>query len=227
MFTGTLRYNVEYPMRLKGVPAAERKSRAGELMRAVNLERLAESPAHSLSGGEAQRASIARALAAGAQAILFDEPTASVDHRSRGDLINLIRDLWKDRGLSLLVTTHDARLAAELCHEHIFLMDGRVVPQTLLSDSAAAWPAGLRTENGRPVLSLPPQAREALFGGREAPRTDFPALAVSGLAELAAGVSLRLSPPRGNPVDVLLSDGVSRECARRLSLGDAVHLEAQ
>ena len=127
MFSGTLLYNVEYPMKIKGVPAAERRERATALLETVNLARLAEAPARRLSGGEAQRGSIARALAAGAKVILFDEPTGNVDFQSREDIIELIYNLWQTRGLSVLVTTHDAELADVLCQQRIYMFNGRVV----------------------------------------------------------------------------------------------------
>jgi ABC-type multidrug transport system ATPase subunit len=126
LFTGSLLYNVEYPMRLKGVKRSERRERAMNLLHSVGLERLAQAPARRLSGGEAQRASIARALAAGAEVLLFDEPTANVDYHSRDELIALMHDLWSERGLSIIVTTHDAELADELCREQIRLFDGKL-----------------------------------------------------------------------------------------------------
>lgn len=126
MFTGSLLYNVEYPMRLKRINRHERRDRALSLLRDVGLESLAAAPARRLSGGEAQRGSIARALAAGAEVILFDEPTANVDFRSRCELIELIRTLHAERGLSILVTTHDPYLADALCQTKITLFDGRL-----------------------------------------------------------------------------------------------------
>lgn len=139
MFSGSLLYNVEYPLRLQGVGRTARREQAMCLLDTVELAHLARSPAPRLSGGEAQRASIARALAAGAEVLLFDEPTASVDFRARGQIIALIRDLWRRRGLSVVVTTHDAALAAELCRKNLVLMDGRMLPQ----GTACGIPAGL------------------------------------------------------------------------------------
>jgi ABC-type multidrug transport system, ATPase component len=127
MFSGTLLYNVEYPMKIKGVPATERRERAMALLETVKLDGLARAPARRLSGGEAQRGSIARALAAGAQVILFDEPTGNVDFQSREDIIELIFSLWQSRGLSVFVTTHDAELADVLCQKRVHMFNGRVV----------------------------------------------------------------------------------------------------
>ncbi|MDR1855974.1 MAG: ATP-binding cassette domain-containing protein [Desulfovibrio sp.] len=126
MFTGSLLYNVAYPMAIKGIGKAPRRERAMELLAKVGLEKLANWPAAKLSGGEAQRGSIARALAAGAEVILFDEPTASVDYHAREDIITLIRELHGERGISVIIATHDFFLARELCEQYVYLFDGRV-----------------------------------------------------------------------------------------------------
>lgn len=131
MFTGSLLYNVEYPMRLKKIHRRERRNRALSLLRDVGLEHLAAAPARRLSGGEAQRGSIARALAAGAEVILFDEPTANVDFRSRSEIIELIQRLHAERNLSIIVTTHDQFLADALCKKRITLFDGRLAERLL------------------------------------------------------------------------------------------------
>ncbi len=220
MFTGSLLYNVEYPMRLKGVDSATRKRRAEELLETVGLSRLAAAPARNLSGGEAQRGSIARALAAGAEVILFDEPTASVDYRARGELMTVIRDLWRVRGMSLLVTTHDAALAADLCQENIFLLDGKVVPQRMLPGGTTAWPARLeQTESGLRAL-LPAQALGGLAAGK---RT----AAVRGVQETAAGISLRLNLAPEETLDLVLADEPGMRLGRGLTLGAAVELGAE
>lgn len=147
LFSGSLLYNVEYPMLLKGAPRHVRRAKAMELLESVRLDHLAASPARRLSGGEAQRASIARALAAGAEVILFDEPTANVDYRSRAEIIALIRSLWKDRALSILVTTHDKPLADELTHEQLSLFAGKIVGK-----DEADVPAG-RTIGGETIAA--------------------------------------------------------------------------
>ncbi|MDL2207430.1 ATP-binding cassette domain-containing protein [Desulfovibrio sp. OttesenSCG-928-M16] len=138
LFTGSLLYNVEYPMRLKRTPRQQRRARAMELLESVGLAHLAQTQARRLSGGEAQRGSIARALAAGAEVILFDEPTANVDYRSRGEIMRIIHNLWKERGLSLIVTTHDKALADELTQEEITLFEGEVVMHKSVAREDAA-----------------------------------------------------------------------------------------
>lgn len=247
MFTGSLLYNVEYPMRLKGAPRAARRARAMALLETVDLARLAASPAHRLSGGEAQRGSIARALAAGAEVILFDEPTASVDFRSRGDIIRLIRNLNEERGLSVIVTTHDAALAAELCRERIVLFDGRIVPSYpgSGSDAPPAAPpfsarfdgtavlidaSGPETATARATAGPTAAAGVTATGGETvqatagamAQATTRPtaiAAKVTGLAEHPAGVLVQLMDVRDAPLSVLFTAPEDREAARRLSLG--------
>ena len=208
MLTGSLLYNVEYPMALRKIQGPERKKRAMEVLETVKLAHLAQSPAHRLSGGEAQRASIARALAAGAEIILFDEPTANVDERSQGDFITLVRSLWGTGKFSFLVTTHNANLAATLCHSQIFLKDGRTVRQYVLPGGNVAWPARLAAVDGGVRVFLPPSALAEGSGPS----------ALRGIAEHAAGVILRLELSPGRFIEALLADDASREQARSLTL---------
>lgn len=127
MFTGTLLYNIEYPMRIRGMEASARRRKALELLEKVGLLNLASAPAHRLSGGEAQRASLARALAAGAEVLLLDEPTANLDRAARESLLLLIEKLWQEQKLSIIIATHDHNLETELCQKLIHLRDGRIL----------------------------------------------------------------------------------------------------
>ncbi len=223
MFTGTLLYNTEYPMALKRVARHERRQRALELLESVSLERLANAPAHKLSGGEAQRASIARALAAGAEVILLDEPTANVDYRSVGELISLVRRIWEQRRLSICITTHNAALAAALCRRQIVLEEGKLVHRHVLPGGNVAWPGRLHHEPGGCCVSIPQAAAASLPEG-----TNLPCPArLRGLEDFAAGVSLRLEPAPGRLLDVLLEDEASQSAARALTLGCELTLCAE
>jgi ABC-type sugar transport system ATPase subunit len=88
MFSGSLLYNVEFPLKLKGYDRLKRRQKAYELLDLVSLTHLADASAPYLSGGEAQRASLARSLATGATVLLLDEPSANIDARSREELIS-------------------------------------------------------------------------------------------------------------------------------------------
>ena len=225
MFTGSLLYNIEYPMALKRVPARERKKRALELLESVNLGHLAKAPAHKLSGGEAQRASIARALAAGVEIILFDEPTANVDQRSQGDFMALIRALWEQRGLSICITTHNASMAAALCRKHIFLVEGKLVHQHVLPDGSVAWPGELAKTPGGFHIRIAPDAAASLAPGA----AEVGKGVVRGVADFAAGVTVRLELSPGRVVEFLLEDMASRDMAHSLTLNTplTIHTERE
>lgn len=217
MFTGSLLHNIEYPMAIKKIPRPERHKKALELLERVKLGHLAKEPAHKLSGGESQRASIARALAAGAEIILFDEPTANVDHRSVGDFIAITRDIWNNGRLSILITTHNANLAATLCPRQIFLSKGRVVPQRILP-VGSAWPARLSTSGEGLCLHMPSDAADISFG----PRGTLVSLAV-----FASGTSLSLELAPGYIVNLLLEDEPSQALAGTLTLGSALAIKLE
>lgn len=223
MFTGSLLYNIEYPMTLKKNPPRERKKRALELLESVNLGHLAKAPAHKLSGGEAQRASIARALAAGVGIILFDEPTANVDQRSQGDFIALVRALREQRGLSICITTHNASMAAALCRRQIFLVEGKLARQHVLPDGSVAWPATLaKTPNGF-HLRTTHDAIVTLAPGSASPGKGV----MRGIADFAAGVTVRLELLPGQMVEFLLEDAASRDMAHTLTLNSSLAINAE
>ncbi|MDR1607571.1 MAG: ATP-binding cassette domain-containing protein, partial [Deltaproteobacteria bacterium] len=129
MFSGSLLYNVEYPLKIKGLNSAQRREKALELLSMVGLSALAAAPAPKLSGGEAQRGSLARALATGAEVLLLDEPTANVDKAAREDLVNLIERLSQDPRLTIIIATHDQAMEERLCQTRLRLEDGQLVAE--------------------------------------------------------------------------------------------------
>jgi putative ABC transport system ATP-binding protein len=120
----TARENVELPMAEAGVPAAERRARAEELLSYVGLAARARHRATQLSGGEMQRVAIARALANRPALLLADEPTGELDAATGRDIMALFRRLHGE-GATLVVVTHDERLAAE-ANRVIHMLDGRI-----------------------------------------------------------------------------------------------------
>ncbi|HEX5724251.1 MAG TPA: ABC transporter ATP-binding protein [Longimicrobiaceae bacterium] len=119
--------NVELPMAEAGVPKAERRRRARELLEYVGLgHRLGHRPPH-LSGGEQQRVAIARALANAPRVLFADEPTGELDRRTGEEIITLFRRL-NDAGTTLVVVTHDPGVAAH-AGRVVEMADGRVVGQ--------------------------------------------------------------------------------------------------
>ncbi|MDX2192883.1 MAG: ABC transporter ATP-binding protein [Gemmatimonadales bacterium] len=120
----TARENVELPMAEAGVPAAERRQRAHELLAYVGLGAREGHRATQLSGGEMQRVAIARALANRPALVLADEPTGELDAATGRQIMALFRRLHDD-GTTLVVVTHDDRLAAE-ARRVVRMLDGGI-----------------------------------------------------------------------------------------------------
>ena len=104
--------NVELPMRMIGMPVAERRERVAELLAVVGLAEHAEQRPNELSGGQQQRLGIARALANSPRLIIADEPTGQLDSLNAEAMMSLIASLVHERGVSAIVSTHDPRMAA-------------------------------------------------------------------------------------------------------------------
>ncbi len=109
--TLTAQENVETALAPLGLQAAERRSRATAALESVGLgDRLRHLPAE-LSGGQQQRVAIARALVKEPRVLLADEPTGNLDEETRDEIMDLLEGLWRDRGLTLIVVTHDSAIA--------------------------------------------------------------------------------------------------------------------
>ena len=117
--------NVQVPMFELGLPSRERRLRAGSLLRAVGLEGRERNRPPQLSGGERQRVAIARALANRPPILLADEPTGSLDSDSGRTVLDLIERLRVDSGLTVVLVTHDADVAAR-ADRIVHMLDGRL-----------------------------------------------------------------------------------------------------
>jgi lipoprotein-releasing system ATP-binding protein len=114
--------NVAMPLLVRRTRVAEAKDRAGEILARVGLgQRLTHRP-YQLSGGERQRAAVARALVTEPKIILADEPTGNLDGANAESVFELMLELNRERGTSLVVVTHDMRLASRM--ERIYEIDG-------------------------------------------------------------------------------------------------------
>jgi putative ABC transport system ATP-binding protein len=121
----TARENVEYPMLLKGVPKEARAQRASELLAQVGLEDKEQVRPDLLSGGQRQRVAIARALANEPEMILADEPTANLDTRTAGEVLDLMTRINEERQVAFVLSSHNPRVVART-RRVLTLHDGRI-----------------------------------------------------------------------------------------------------
>ena len=117
--------NVEYPLVLAAVPAAQRKERVRALLDAVGLADRAGNRPGQLSGGQRQRVAIARALATEPALVLADEPTANLDSQTGAEIIALMRRLQRERGASFVFSSHDPMVLAQ-ADDVVRIRDGRI-----------------------------------------------------------------------------------------------------
>ncbi|MDD5325637.1 MAG: ABC transporter ATP-binding protein [Polaromonas sp.] len=117
--------NVEFVMLLQGVAEAQRRERATTLLKELGLEGMEHRRPNELSGGQQQRVAVARAIAAEPIIVLPDEPTANLDSKAGAALMDLMRRLNEDKGVTFVFSTHDP-MVVERAHRVIRLRDGRV-----------------------------------------------------------------------------------------------------
>jgi putative ABC transport system ATP-binding protein len=109
--TLTAQENVETALVPTHLESVERRRRASHVLEELGLgDRLTHLP-HELSGGQQQRVAIARALVKNPRVLLADEPTGNLDEQTRDEIVGLLEDLWRERGLTLIVVTHDSSIA--------------------------------------------------------------------------------------------------------------------
>lgn len=117
-------------MRNRKVSRREARERMGELLELVGLEQdLSSRYPHEVSGGQCQRAAIARALAVNPELIICDEATSALDVTVQAQIMELLRKLQEEKGLSLLLISHDLALVQELCGRVIVMCQGRIVEE--------------------------------------------------------------------------------------------------
>jgi len=124
--------NVEYPLLMVGMAAAERRKRTLALLEAVGLATQARQRPNELSGGQKQRVAIARALVKGPQIVLADEPTANLDTETGAAIIDLMRSIQMESRTSFIFSTHDPQLMSH-SDETFTIRDGGLVGHEIRS----------------------------------------------------------------------------------------------
>ncbi len=143
--------NVGAPMTLAGIPGGDRRRRVRDLLGMVGLRDHTNAFPHQLSGGEQQRAAIATALANAPQLLLADEPTGDLDSTTAREIFALLRQLNRDLGLTVIIVTHDASIAAE-ADRTIAIRDGRTSTETVRRDLPLA--TGMGASRASAVIGL-------------------------------------------------------------------------
>lgn len=222
--------NVVFALRCQGVSRAEATRRARAELAAVGADHLASRPGGALSGGQAARVALARALATGPRLLVLDEPMAALDVTARQEMRRLVARRCAEEGLTLLLVTHDVLDLTALAEDVVVLDRGRVVEQgptarilsaprsdfvahltgtavlTGVVDGDAEAP-GLRLPSGRVIHGRP---REDATGGRvgeQGHRDDHDEVLHPGAPGIALvppdAVALYRQAPHGSPRNVL------------------------
>jgi ABC-type Mn2+/Zn2+ transport system ATPase subunit len=110
-------------------PTRSHRERVDEVLEMVGIAHLAERPIGHLSGGEYQRAAIARALVQQPEIFLLDEPTASIDRKAQHEILSLIQLIHKEYRTTTLFVTHDLRMLPSICQRLILMKDGKIWQQ--------------------------------------------------------------------------------------------------
>lgn len=118
--------NVEYVLQLQGIKTSARRKKAIELLGQVGLQGLENRRPDQLSGGQQQRVAVARALASNPGLVLADEPTANLDQQTGLELINLMKKLNDDLGITFVISSHDP-MVINRARRRINLLDGKVI----------------------------------------------------------------------------------------------------
>jgi len=137
------------PIHVLKLSRAEAEARALHLLQRVHIPEKAHTYPAQLSGGQQQRVAIARALAMDPKIMLFDEPTSALDPEMIGEVLDVMRELARTRGMTMVVVTHEMGFAREVADRVVFMADGMIVEE----NSTAEFFRNPREERTRQFLS--------------------------------------------------------------------------
>lgn len=122
----TVFQNVELPLKLQGYPANERRTKVKNILARLAISHRAQMYPNQLSGGQQQRVAIARAVIAAPKLILADEPTGNLDSGQGSEVMNLLSELHRELGTTIVMVTHSRR-DADYADRTVELLDGRII----------------------------------------------------------------------------------------------------
>ncbi|TLS38807.1 methionine ABC transporter ATP-binding protein [Pseudalkalibacillus caeni] len=129
LWSRTVKENIAFPLEIAGVSSTERKKRVDELVKLVGLEGRENAYPSQLSGGQKQRVGIARALANNPKVLLCDEATSALDPKTTDSILDLLVDINKQLGLTIVLITHEMHVIRKICHRVAVMENGRIVEQ--------------------------------------------------------------------------------------------------
>ena len=121
--------NICFPMEIAGIKKDEALKRARELLKLVDMENKEDSYPSQLSGGQKQRVAIARALATNPKVLLCDEATSALDPKTTRAILNLLKDISKRLGITVIIITHEMAVIEEVCQK-VAIIDNHVIAET-------------------------------------------------------------------------------------------------
>ena len=206
LLSTSVRHNVELPLRYRRAPKATRHTLAAAALTRLGAEHLADRHAHSLSGGEAQRVSLARALACQPDALLLDEPAAGLDTPTRAAFFADVEHALADRATTVVLVSHRAEEVLALADHVAVLVAGelrQVAPPTDLvtrpADAAVAHLVGYENV----VSARIDEAGSVLVAGHPTGVTAPPGRRPATLAIWATAIHLRHPGDRGLPATIV------------------------
>lgn len=127
LWSRTVAENIAFPLEIAGVGKQERSKRVNELIKLVGLEGREDAYPSQLSGGQKQRVGIARALANNPKVLLCDEATSALDPQTTDSILDLLVDINKRLGLTIVLITHEMHVIRKICHRVAVMEGGRIV----------------------------------------------------------------------------------------------------
>ena len=130
----TVYRNVEFPLRFRGIPKKQRQEKVMRLLKLVGLENRSGAYPSMLSGGQKQRVAIARALASDPKVLLCDEATSALDPQTTQEILELLKSLNRELGITIIVITHEMAVVKQICSSLAVMEDGRIVERGEIYD---------------------------------------------------------------------------------------------
>ncbi|MFD1849376.1 methionine ABC transporter ATP-binding protein [Oceanobacillus bengalensis] len=129
LWSRTVKDNIAFPLEIAGIPKAKREERVQELIDLVGLTGRENAYPSQLSGGQKQRVGIARALANNPKVLLCDEATSALDPETTNAILDLLVDINKKLGLTIILITHEMHVIRKICHQVAVMEQGKMVEQ--------------------------------------------------------------------------------------------------